>query len=175
MLLVTFAHSLHNIDSLGNPLEIQEETIKVLSNACFAIGALGDEMKKEFVAFFSTRQLAMYWKDFKDGMESASLDNTKLRYAWLLQYLKSYDQVFTRVFPPGWRVNESVVEEFCFQTREKLIELMEGSKATLNVASLKKALKQTIMFERELILFFSKAQGPGVSKARSSNTNYIYP
>eukprot|EP01122_Echinamoeba_exundans_P009264 TRINITY_DN3230_c0_g1_i3.p1 TRINITY_DN3230_c0_g1~~TRINITY_DN3230_c0_g1_i3.p1 ORF type:complete len:727 (+),score=165.80 TRINITY_DN3230_c0_g1_i3:383-2563(+) len=145
---------------LGNPLEISEQTLAILTNACFIIDALGADIRREFISFFSTNQLGAYLREFKDGSEQAQLASVDKRYVWLRQYLKSYDQVFSKVFPPGWRVNEMITEEFCFQTREKLVEIMEATKSSLDVGALKKALMRTLGFERDLILFFSKQQMP---------------
>lgn len=124
-----------------------------------------------------TRQLSAYHREFKEGTELAALEHTEKRYSWLMSWLRAYDQVFSQVFPPGWRVNEYLTEEFCFQTRffffpainhnvywqlkivfnrEKLIETMEATRQTLNVSALKRALKKTIMFEQELMKWFSR-------------------
>jgi vacuolar protein sorting-associated protein 53 len=150
--------------SLGNPVEISEQTLAILTNACFVIDALGPDIRREFISFFSTNQLGAYLREFKDGAEQSQLANVDKRYLWLRQYLKSYDQVFSKVFPPGWRLNEMITEEFCFQTREKLVEIMEATKSTLDVGALKKALMRTLGFERDLILFFSKQQMPATRK-----------
>lgn len=138
-------------------------------NACFVIDALGLEIRKDFIIFFSHNQLGAYLREFKDGAEQSQLGNVNSRYQWLKQYLKAYDQVFSKVFPPGWRVNEMITEEFCFQTREKLVELMEATKTTLDVGALKKALMRTLSFERDLILFFSKQQMPSSGRRRIPN------
>jgi len=127
-----------------------------LTTACFTIDALGPEIRRDFVGYFAGRQLVAYFKEFKEGTEFFGIEHTEKRYSWIMSWLRSYDQVYTQVFPPGWRMNEYIAEEFCFQTREKLIDIMEKTRQSLDVSALKRALKKTILFEQELIKVFSR-------------------
>jgi hypothetical protein len=173
--------------SLPPPNEIPQATLTVLGNCCWTIDALGEEVRNEFIGYFTGKQLAPYFKDFKEGNDLAKLEHTDKRFEWLRAYLKLYDKVrtccsifysyvkltcfiskmFGTVFPPGWRMNEFITEEFCIQTREQLIEQLERTKDYLDVSALKKALIHTLKMERDLILHFSNALAPQQNKVRS--------
>lgn len=65
----------------------------VLANCCWTIDALGEDVRREFIGYFTVKQLAPYFRDFKEGSDLAKLEYTDKRFEWLRAYLKLYDKV----------------------------------------------------------------------------------
>lgn len=80
---------------------------------------------------------------------------------------QQYDNVYkaNNIFPPSWKVDEKLCEEFCFATRTQLGELLEKAREDnlltvdeIVVALTKTGIKWTILQTQKQtseILFFS--------------------
>ena len=132
------------------------EELNNLCDACFVIDAMGEDVRREFIERWSDRQLGVYELQFKAGAEQSQLQNVDKRYQWLLTWITHYEEHFSRVFPPHWRVSEAVAFAFCLKTNQKMMEMLEKTKATLKVNALKTALKNTLSFESALATYFQK-------------------
>eukprot|EP01119_Soliformovum_irregulare_P016119 TRINITY_DN462_c5_g1_i2.p1 TRINITY_DN462_c5_g1~~TRINITY_DN462_c5_g1_i2.p1 ORF type:complete len:831 (-),score=285.75 TRINITY_DN462_c5_g1_i2:80-2338(-) len=121
-----------------------------LADACTVIDALGPDEKREFTSWFCTKQLAEYGRYFQMGEESAQLEHCDRRFAWLKRALITYDEQFSKIFPTSWRMDELLCEEFCFTTRQNLIDILENTRHSLNVDVLVSLIKRTMAFEKEL-------------------------
>ena len=87
--------------------------------------------------------------------QASTIDNTARRFSWLKRTLRKFDEQYQKVFPTSWRMAELLCEEFCFTTRQHLIDVLEETKHTLDVETLIGALKKTIEVENELSERFS--------------------
>ena len=68
------------------------------------VDALGPAVRKEMIAWFSNWQFAPYKHTFQPYGECGSLEKTELRYAWLKQLLRTYEESFASLFPSSWRL-----------------------------------------------------------------------
>lgn len=136
--------------------KMSREQLDNLIDACFVIDAMGEEVREEFLQKWSERQLGVYELKFKPGSEDSQLSNVDKRYQWLLAWIAHYEEHFSKVFPPRWRVSEFVAHQFCLKTSERMLDMLERTKATLKVNALKAALKNTLKFEDALVKYFSK-------------------
>lgn len=132
------------------------DQLENLRDACFVIDAMGEDTRKDFIAQWTGRQLGVYDLKFKPGSPEAQLDAVDSRYQWFLAWNAHFEEHFAKVFPPYWRVSEAVAFEFCLRTNVVMLDLLEKTKATLNVNALKVALKRTLKFEQALAGYFSK-------------------
>mmetsp|Transcript_30917 Transcript_30917/g.66389 ORF Transcript_30917/g.66389 Transcript_30917/m.66389 type:complete len:734 (-) Transcript_30917:392-2593(-) len=136
----------------GTPQHSQLET---LSGACAVVDALGTDVRRETLAWFSNWQFAPYKHAFQPYGEAGSLEKTELRYAWQRQLLKQYDDLFCALFPPSWQAALVITREYCSITRAHLDEILDQSRGALDVAVLTHALQKTIEFEKEMDARFS--------------------
>lgn len=132
------------------------EHLDNLADACFVIDAMGEDIRNEFLQQWSERQLGVYELKFKPGAEDSQLPNVDKRYQWLLSWISHYEEHFAKVFPVRWRACEVVAHEFCLKTSERMLDMLERTKSTLKVNSLKTALKNTLKFEDALVKYFSR-------------------
>jgi len=135
----------------GTPAHSQLET---LSGACAVVDALGPDVRREMLSWFSNWQFAPYKHAFQPYGEAGSLDKTELRYTWHRQFLKQYDELYTTLFPPSWKVALVITREYCTITRHHLDEILDQSRGALDVAVLTHALQKTIEFEKEMAARF---------------------
>lgn len=135
---------------------LTREELMNLADACFVVDAMGEDTRRDFIAQWTGRQLGVYDLKFKPGFPEAQLDQVDSRYQWFLVWNQHFEEHFAKVFPPHWRVSEAVAFEFCLRTNTVMLELLEKTKATLNVNALKVALKRTLKFEQALAGYFAK-------------------
>jgi len=109
------------------------------------------------LAWFSNWQFAPYKHVFQPYGEAGTLDKTELRYAWLRQLLKQYDELYCHLFPSSWQVALEVTRQFCSITHKHLEEILDQSRGALDVAVLTHALQKTVEFEKEMHARFSDA------------------
>lgn len=56
----------------------------------------------------------------------SSLEHVERRFAWFRRSLKQVDDRFDAVFPPTWRVQHCLLMAFLQQTRQHILEILEG-------------------------------------------------
>jgi len=129
--------------------------LETLSCACAVVDALGADVRRETLAWFSNWQFAPYKHAFQPYCEAGSLEKTELRYAWQRHKLKEFDELFSVLFPPSWQAALAITREYCTITRAHLDEALDQSRGALDVWVLTRALQKTIEFEKEMDARFS--------------------
>lgn len=125
-----------------------------LSHAASVLDVLGDRM--DFVNEFCNKQFVAYDMEFASGNEFSKLEHSEKRYSWLMNILVNYNNNYNEIIPTTWNISSSLVEGICMKTREALLHLMNTQKSTLEPAVLKRALKKTMIFEKELVNIFGQ-------------------
>ncbi|KAL9086160.1 MAG: hypothetical protein Q9165_007225 [Trypethelium subeluteriae] len=152
----------------------------MLSEACHAMDALGDEARHRLVNWYCNTQLREYRQIFRGNEEAGSLDNISRRYSWFNRMLRTYDTEHATIFPAHWRVNERLADTFCEGTREdykgilqRLMRRSDGKPPDVNL--LLSCLQETLDFEHNLERRFaidsrSSVDTIGSSKDEKSHT-----
>lgn len=127
----------------------------VLVEACLVMDALGDHAKTRLVTWYVNTELREYRQVFRGNDEAGSLDNIGRRYAWFKRTLKTHEEEHAVIFPPHWRVNETLAMSFCDGTREDFKGILEKSMRRpdgpkLDVNLLLSCLQETMDFEQGL-------------------------
>jgi vacuolar protein sorting-associated protein 53 len=135
---------------IDNALRSDTE-IEALRDVCLLVDALGDKQRRDFQEWFCERRLDDYRRTFALD-EHARLAHTDRRYTWMARELRFYASDWHGIFPAAWRMDEVLVEEFCFCTAEDLYRRLENAQTdeTLDVKTLVAALQWTLDFERQL-------------------------
>lgn len=60
-------------------------------------------------------------------LQWSSLEHVERRFAWFRRSLKQVDDRFDGVFPPTWRVQHCLLMAFLQQTRQHILEILEGT------------------------------------------------
>jgi len=119
------------------------------------IEALGEEAKRRLVNWYCNNMLREYRRVFGGNDEAGSLDNIARRYSWFNRMIKTYDLEHANIFPPHWRVGESLANAFCEGTRDDFKGILQRSMRrtdgqTLDVNLLLSCLQETMNFEHSL-------------------------
>lgn len=127
----------------------------VLVEACLVMDALGEHAKTRLVTWYVNTELREYRQVFRGNDEAGSLDNIGRRYAWFKRMLKTHEEEHAAIFPPQWRVSETLAMSFCDGTREDFKGILEKSMrridgAKLDVNLLLSCLQETMDFEQSL-------------------------
>ncbi|KAH6853535.1 Vps53-like protein [Chaetomium sp. MPI-CAGE-AT-0009] len=127
----------------------------VLVEACLVMDALGDHAKTRLVTWYVNTELREYRQVFRGNDEAGNLDNIGRRYAWFKRTLKTHEEEHATLFPPHWRVGETLGMAFCDGTREDFKGILEKSMrridgAKLDVNLLLSCLQETMDFEQSL-------------------------
>ncbi|KAL2128514.1 hypothetical protein VTI74DRAFT_9087 [Chaetomium olivicolor] len=127
----------------------------VLVEACLVMDALGEHAKTRLVTWYVNTELREYRQVFRGNDEAGSLDNIGRRYAWFKRMLKTHEEEHAALFPPHWRVSETLGMAFCDGTREDFKGILEKSMrridgAKLDVNLLLSCLQETMDFEQSL-------------------------
>ena len=144
----------------------------MLAEACSVMDALGETARARLITWYCNTQLREYRQLFRGSEEAGSLDNISRRYSWFKRLLKTYDDEHAAIFPPFWRVNESLANAFCESTREDFKSILQKSTRRidgqiLNVDLLLSCLQETLDFEHGLERRFTNTVGAGYNAGRS--------
>lgn len=128
---------------------------QVLAEACLVMDALGETAKSRLVTWYVNTELREYRQVFRGNDEAGSLDNIGRRYAWFKRMLKTHEDEHAAIFPPHWRVNETLAMAFCDGTRDDFKGILEKSMRRadgnrLDVNLLLNCLQETMDFEQSL-------------------------
>ncbi|KAI1109144.1 Vps53-like protein [Nemania sp. NC0429] len=131
-----------------------------LVEACAVMDALGDTARARLVTWYVNTELREYRHVFRGNDEAGSLDNIGRRYAWFKRMMKVYEDDHAAIFPPHWRVGETLAAAFCDGTRDDYRGLLEKSMrrtdgAKMDVDLLLRALQETMDFEQGVERRFS--------------------
>ncbi|KAI0149685.1 Vps53-like protein [Hypoxylon sp. NC0597] len=126
-----------------------------LVEACGVMDALGENARARLVTWYVNTELREYRQVFRGNDEAGSLDNIGRRYAWFKRMVKVYEEEHAAIFPPHWRVGETLAMAFCDGTRddykgilEKSMRRIDGAKIDVNL--LLGCLQETMDFEQTL-------------------------
>lgn len=131
-----------------------------LVEACGVMDALGDTARARLVTWYVNTELREYRQVFRGNDEAGSLDNIGRRYAWFKRMMKGHEEEHAPIFPPHWRVGETLAMAFCDGTRddykgilEKSMRRVDGAKIDVNL--LLSCLQETMDFEQSVERRFS--------------------
>ncbi|KAI8868059.1 hypothetical protein GQ42DRAFT_102591, partial [Ramicandelaber brevisporus] len=137
---------------------------KLLSDATFAVDAMGEAERVKIVDFYVDLQLKQYTSAMLADPEVAGLDNVARRYAWLRRMLQTYTDKHADIFPKDWEVAKQLSIRFADITRKQLASILSKSNP-VDVDALVKAILTTLVFEEQLAKRFP---GPAPSASDSS-------
>ncbi|KAI3319264.1 Vps53-like protein [Xylariaceae sp. AK1471] len=145
-----------------------------LVEACGVMDALGDTARARLVAWYVNTELREYRQVFRGNDEAGSLDNIGRRYAWFKRMIKGYEEDHASIFPPHWRVGETLAMAFCDGTRddykgilEKSMRRVDGAKIDVNL--LLSCLQETMDFEQSLERRFSNEPRASIDTLSSAD------
>lgn len=137
---------------------------QTLIEACNVMDALGENAKSRIMTWYINTELREYRSVFRGNDEAGSLDNIGRRYAWFKRMMKTHDEEHAAIFPPQWRVAETLAMAFCDGTREDYKGILERSMrrvdgARIDVNLLLRCLQETLDFEQTIEKRFAAARG----------------
>ncbi|KAI1459918.1 Vps53-like protein [Annulohypoxylon moriforme] len=145
-----------------------------LVEACGVMDALGENARARLVTWYVNTELREYRQVFRGNDEAGSLDNIGRRYAWFKRMVKGYEEEHAGIFPPHWRVGETLAMSFCDGTRddykgilEKSMRSMGGAKIDVNL--LLGCLQETMDFEQTLERRFSNEPRASIDTISSAD------
>ncbi|KAI0975163.1 Vps53-like protein [Xylaria arbuscula] len=145
-----------------------------LVEACGVMDALGDTARARLVTWYVNTELREYRQVFRGNDEAGSLDNIGRRYAWFKRMMKGYEEEHASIFPPHWRVGETLAMAFCDGTRddykgilEKSMRKTEGPKIDVNL--LLSCLQETMDFEQSIERRFSNEPRASIDTLSSAD------
>lgn len=145
-----------------------------LVEACGVMDALGDTARARLVTWYVNTQLREYRQVFRGNDEAGSLDNIGRRYAWFKRMMKGYEEEHASIFPPHWRVGETLAMAFCDGTRddykgilEKSMRRVDGAKIDVNL--LLSCLQETMDFEQSIERRFSNEPRASIDTLSSAD------
>lgn len=144
---------------------------KNLASAATILDVMGQRM--EFVKEFRDRQYVAYDMEFVNGGEFSKLEHSEKRYSWLMNVVTQYNRDYHDIIPVEWNVAGALVEGICIKTRTALLNLMNSQKSTLEPPVLKRALRKTMIFEKELVNIFGEGLGEDDIKSLQKKYNGI--
>ncbi|CAK7216390.1 Vacuolar protein sorting-associated protein 53 [Sporothrix curviconia] len=128
----------------------------MLVEACLVMDALGDQARSRLVTWYVNTMLREYRQVFRGNDEAGNLDNIGRRYSWFRRMLATHEEEHAAIFPPHWRVNETLATNFCDGTREDFRGILERSMRRTDAAGkidvnlLLSCLQETLDFEQGL-------------------------
>ncbi|KAI1363891.1 Vps53-like protein [Xylaria arbuscula] len=145
-----------------------------LVEACGVMDALGDTARARLVTWYVNTELREYRQVFRGNDEAGNLDNIGRRYAWFKRMMKGYEEEHASIFPPHWRVGETLAMAFCDGTRddykgilEKSMRKVDGAKIDVNL--LLSCLQETMDFEQSIERRFSSEPRASIDTLSSAD------
>lgn len=145
-----------------------------LVEACGVMDALGDTARARLVTWYVNTELREYRQVFRGNDEAGSLDNIGRRYAWFKRMMKGYEEEHASIFPPHWRVGETLAMAFCDGTRddyrgilEKSMRKVDGKQIDVNL--LLGCLQETMDFEQSIERRFSSEPRASIDTLSSAD------
>ncbi|KAL1892490.1 Vacuolar protein sorting-associated protein 53 [Sporothrix stenoceras] len=128
----------------------------MLIEACLVMDALGDQARSRLVTWYVNTELREYRQVFRGNDEAGNLDNIGRRYSWFRRMIATHEEEHAALFPPHWRVNETLATSFCDGTRDDFKGILERSMrrpdgaGKIDVNLLLSCLQETLDFEQWL-------------------------
>ncbi|KAI0595570.1 Vps53-like protein [Biscogniauxia sp. FL1348] len=145
-----------------------------LVEACGVMDALGETAKARLITWYVNTELREYRQVFRGNDEAGNLDNIGRRYAWFKRMMKVYEEEHAVIFPPHWRVGETLAMSFCDGTKddyrgilEKSMRRVDGAKVDVNL--LLSCLQETMDFEQSLEKRFASNPRASIDTLSSSD------
>ncbi|KAI0014971.1 Vps53-like protein [Xylariomycetidae sp. FL0641] len=146
-----------------------------LIEACGVMDSLGETAKARLITWYVNTELREYRSVFRGNDEAGSLDNIGRRYAWFKRMMKVYEEEHAVLFPPHWRVGETLATAFCDGTREDYKGILERSVrrtdggAKIDVNLLLSCLQETMDFEQSIERKFSNEPRASIDTLSSAD------
>lgn len=114
--------------------------------------------KADLLHWFCNLQLDEYSALFAPGKDGATVEQIERRYAWLKNWLRTFEQRYSKVFPAHWAVAAMVCREFCKMSKMHINKLLAQAQAQaaarggagFDVQTMINALLATLDFEKAL-------------------------
>ncbi|KIH90229.1 hypothetical protein SPBR_00174 [Sporothrix brasiliensis 5110] len=146
----------------------------MLVEACLVMDALGDQARARLVTWYVNTELREYRQVFRGNDEAGNLDNIGRRYAWFRRMIATHEEEHAALFPPHWRVNETLASSFCDGTRDDFKGILERSMrrpdgaGKIDVNLLLSCLQETLDFEQWLERRFAAPAATSDKQPRAS-------
>lgn len=132
-----------------------QHNVSTLAEGCLVMDAMSDTARSRLITWYCNTQLREYRQIFNGSDEASSMDNISRRYSWLKRVLKTFDAEHNHIFPPSWRVSETLCSSFCDDTkgsfRTILARVMRpADEKPPDVDLLVSCLQETLEFEQFL-------------------------
>ncbi|CAL8463747.1 g3281 [Coccomyxa elongata] len=129
-----------------NPLLLER-----LRACCLVIDVLGFKAREELIESVCHKEVGVYQQIFSTSGETALIERTERRYAWLRRRLRAKAEIWA-IFPEAWRLPQRMCLLFAQVTRTHLAKILDNKAPELanNVEALLVAVKATNDFEQEM-------------------------
>ena len=95
---------------------------KILLKACVSWGA---QAREELIESVCHKEVGVYQQIFSTTGETALIERTERRYAWLRRRLRAKAEIWA-IFPEAWRLPQRMCLLFAQVTRTHLAEILEN-------------------------------------------------
>ncbi|KAI8462913.1 MAG: subunit of GARP complex [Monoraphidium minutum] len=134
---------------------LSPENAERLSNACLVVNALGPKVRDGLMDWLCDREMTVYQTIFSMSGDAAKLDRFERRFVWFKTRLEERKEIWG-LFPPAWRVPQTLCLTFCKITKACLKRILSDSEDVIaaDVGPLLKTVVATNKFEREMAAAF---------------------
>ena len=81
------------------------------------------QAREELIESICRKEMSVYGQIFSTSGETAAVERTERRYAWLRRRLRAREDILG-IFPEPWRVAQRICLAFAAQTRAQLAEIL---------------------------------------------------
>ena len=132
-------------------------SVSASAAAAAATAAPSSHFKSDLLHWFCSLQLDEYSALFAPGKDGATVEQIDRRWSWMKNWMRTFDQRYSRVFPQAWAVPAMVAREFCKMSKAHINKLLATAqsnsaqtKGGFDVQLMINALLATIDFEKQL-------------------------
>eukprot|EP00879_Flechtneria_rotunda_P008030 GHRR01008412.1.p1 GENE.GHRR01008412.1~~GHRR01008412.1.p1 ORF type:complete len:961 (+),score=374.37 GHRR01008412.1:225-3107(+) len=136
-------------------VKLSPDSLERLASACLVVNALGPKVRDQLMDWLCEREMTVYQTIFSMSGDAAKLDRFERRFAWFKGRLEERKEVWG-VFPPAWRVPQTLCLTFCKITKAAVKRLLSDSEDVVreDVGPLIKTVVATKKFEKEMAALF---------------------
>ncbi|KAL7716743.1 Vps53 N-terminal domain-containing protein [Entamoeba marina] len=139
----------------------EKKTIELneLNQFIIIVDSLSEKHINEFISWMYNHLLVGYSNEFPLTGSNSGLDNIDKRYIWFNKKYLNYENLYNKIIPKHWKLNELLVIEFIASTKVAFSLLLQQSEDELQkdnsletnfTTKIVKALHMTIVFENQL-------------------------
>lgn len=81
------------------------------------------QAREELIETICRKEISVYGQIFSTSGETAAVERTERRYAWLRRRLRAREDILG-IFPEPWRMAQRICLAFAAQTRAQLAEIL---------------------------------------------------